>query len=76
MRKALSMKQYIKASVWTRKFLSEFCLEVLQLNLILTFYRFVRFKRFSGIKIYKIFDTLLLNPLFRFFTSLPAIYDK
>ena len=38
MRKALSIKQHIKASVGTRKFLSEFCLKCSQLNLILSFY--------------------------------------
>ena len=80
MRKALSMKQFIKASVRTRTYLVEFFWEV-QLNFTLSFYRFVRFTRFSGINIYTICNTLLiltqnllLNllsyciPLFRLFT--------
>ena len=82
MRKALPMKQFIKASVRSRTFLVEFFWEV-QLNFTLSFYRFVRFTRFSGITIYTICNTLLiltqnllLNllsyciPLFRLFTYL------
>ena len=83
------MKQHIKASVGTRKFLSEFCLEVLSIEFNIKLLSFASFKRFSGAKIYKIYDALLpltqnllLNPLsyciplFRFLTSLPAIHNK
>ena len=83
------MKQHIKASVGTRKFLSEFCLEVLSIEFNIKLLLFASFKRFSGAKIYKICDALLpltqnllLNPLsyciplFRFLTSPPAIHNK
>ena len=70
-RKALFMKQPTKVSVQT--FLEKFCQNLawkcFRLNLILSFYRFVHFGHFSGIKICKICDTLpfltqnlLLNP--------------
>ena len=49
-RKALSMKQHIKALVGTRKFLSEFCLEVLSIEFDFKFLSFVSFKRFSRVK--------------------------
>ena len=52
MRKALPLKQHIKASVRTRKFPSEFSLEVLSIE-------FNSALRFSGVKIYKICDALL-----------------
>ena len=71
MRKALSLKQHIKASVETRKFLSEFCLEILIIEFNIELLSSVCFKRFSGVKIYKICDELLplthyllLNTLF------------
>ena len=83
------MKQHIKASVGTRKFLSEFCLEALSTEFNIKLLSFVSFKRFSSVKIYKMCDVLLplthhllLNPLsyciplFRFLTSLPAIHNK
>ena len=88
-RKALPMKQNIKASAGTKKVLSEFCVEVLSIESDIKFDCFVRFKRVFGIKIYKICDTLLplphnllVNPLsycipfFGIFTSLPAICNK
>ena len=59
MRNVLSMKQQIKALVETRKLLSEFCLEVLSIEFDIKFLSFVSFKPFSGVKIYKICDTLL-----------------
>ena len=89
MRKAWSMKQYITASEETRKFLSEFCLEVRSIEFEIKLLSFLSFKRFSNVKIYKICDALLpltqkllLNPLsyyiplFRRFTSLSAIHNK
>ena len=64
------VKQHIKTSVGTRKFLSEFCLEVASIEFIMKLLSFVSFKRFSGVKIYNICDALLpltqnllLNPL-------------
>ena len=64
------VKQHIKTSVGTRKFLSEFYLEVASIEFIMKLLSFVSFKRFSGVKIYKICDALLpltqnllLNPL-------------
>ena len=89
MRKALSMKQHIKTSVGTRKFLSELCLEVVSIEFDIKPLPFVSFRRFSGVKIYKICDVLLpltqnllLNPLIYcvplslLFTSLPGIHNK
>ena len=83
------MKQHIRASGGTRKFLSEFCLEVLSIEFNIKLLLFVSFKRFSVVKICKICDALLplaqnllLNPLsyciplFRLFASLPAIHNK
>ena len=70
LRKALSVKQHIKTSVGTRKFLSEFYLEVASIDFNMKLLSFVSFKRFSGVKIYTICDALLpltqnllLNPL-------------
>ena len=64
------VKQHIKTSVGTRKFLSEFYLEVASIEFIMKLLSFVSFKRFSGVKIYKICNAslpltqnLLLNPL-------------
>ena len=71
MRKALFMKQPTKVSVQTylEKSCQNLAWKCFQLNLILSFYRFVHFRHFSGIKICKICDTLpfltqnlLLNP--------------
>ena len=58
-RKALSTKQLIKASVGTRKFLSEFYLEVLWIEFDIKLLLFVSFKRISSVKIHKICDALL-----------------
>ena len=89
MRKALPMKQNIKVSVGTRKFVSEFCLEVLRIEIYNKLLSFVSFKRFSLIKIYKICNALLpftqnllLDPLSyciilcQLFASLPAIQNR
>ena len=53
------VKQHIKTSVGTRKFLSEFCLEVASIEFIMKLLSFVSFKRFSGVKIYKICNASL-----------------
>ena len=53
------MKEHIKVSVGTRKFVSEFCLEVLPIEIYVKLLSFVSFKHFSSIKIYKICDALL-----------------
>ena len=61
MRKALRMKQPIKVSLQTylENFCENFALKCFQLNLTLSFYRFVHFNRFSCFKICQICDTLL-----------------
>ena len=80
MRKELSMKQHIKASVGTRKFLSEFCLEVLSIEYNINLLSFVSFKRFSSVKIYKIwcftsFDTKpATKPSFLLYSSFSVSY--
>ena len=83
------MKHNTKASVVTRKSLSELCFEVLSTEFDIKLLSFISFRPFSGVRIYKIYDALLpltqnllLNtlsyciPLFRLFTSLSAIHNK